>query len=67
MMTGELEYTDMLVDNIVDNHTVPGTDVLYVPLPILTFVLFIMFVLMVSVVLVNLLVRKIFAKYKCSR
>ena len=59
MMTGELGYTDILVDNIVHNHTVPGTDVPYVPLPILTFVLFIMFVLMVSVVLVNLLVSKV--------
>ena len=67
MRTGELEYTDVLVDNIVNNHTVPGTDVLYVPMPILTFVLFIMFVFMVSVVLVNLLVSKIFAKYKFSR
>ena len=58
MMVGELDYTGMLVDNTVNNHTVPGTDIPYVPLPILTFVLFLMFVLMVSVVLVNLLVSK---------
>ncbi|XP_078355954.1 transient receptor potential cation channel subfamily A member 1-like [Oculina patagonica] len=56
MMIGELEYTDILVENIVNNNTVPGTDVPYVPLPILTFLLFLMFILMVSIVLVNLLV-----------
>ena len=56
MMIGELDFTDMLVENIVNNATVPGTDVLYVPLPHLTIGLFLAFVLMVSVVLVNLLV-----------
>ena len=56
MMIGELDFTDMLVENIVNNATVPGTDVLYVPLPHLTIGLFFVFVLMVSVVLVNLLV-----------
>ncbi|KAJ7385768.1 Transient receptor putative cation channel sub A member 1 [Desmophyllum pertusum] len=56
MMVGELDYTDMLVEKIVNNNTVPGTNVPYVPLPILTICLFLVFVLMVSVVLVNLLV-----------
>ena len=55
-MIGELDYSDMLVDNIVNNDTVPGTNVLYVPLPALTVILFFIFVLLVSVVLVNLLV-----------
>lgn len=55
-MLGELDYTDILVDRIVNNDTVPGTDLLYVPLPALTVTLFFIFVLMVSVVLVNLLV-----------
>ena len=56
MMIGELDYTDMLVENIVNNDTVPGTGVPLVPLPSLTIILFFTFVLMVSVVLVNLLV-----------
>ena len=56
-MVGELDYTGILVENIVNNYTVPGTDVPYVPLPTLTFCLFFVFVLMVSIVLVNLLVR----------
>ncbi|KAJ7385742.1 hypothetical protein OS493_013775 [Desmophyllum pertusum] len=56
MMVGELDYTDLLVDNIGNNNTVPGTNVPYVPLPTLTFCLFLVFVLMVSIVLVNLLV-----------
>ena len=56
MMVGELDYTGILVENIVNNYTVPGTDVPYVPLPALTFCLFFVFVVMVSVVLVNLLV-----------
>ena len=56
MMIGELDYTDTLVDKIVNSDTVPGTDVLYVPLPALTVILFFIFVLLVSVVLVNLLV-----------
>lgn len=56
MMVGELDYTDILVENIVNNNTVPGTDIPYVPLPTLTFIVFLLFVLTVSVVLVNLLV-----------
>lgn len=56
MMVGELDYTGILVENIVNNYTVPGTDIPYVPLPALTFCLFFVFVVMVSVVLVNLLV-----------
>ena len=62
MMVGELDYTGILVENIVNNYTVPGTDVPYVPFPALTFCLFFVFVVMVSVVLVNLLVRPLFAK-----
>lgn len=56
MMVGELDYSDILVEKIVHNDTVPGTDLLYVPLPAFTGVLFFVFVLMISVVLVNLLV-----------
>ncbi|XP_068755480.1 transient receptor potential cation channel subfamily A member 1-like isoform X1 [Montipora capricornis] len=56
MMVGELGYTDMLVEKIINNDTVPGTDLLYVPLPLFTGLLFFVFVLMISVVLVNLLV-----------
>jgi len=62
MMVGELDYTGVLMENVVYNYTVPGTDIPYVPLPALTFCLFFVFVLMVSVVLVNLLVRAFFAK-----
>lgn len=62
MMVGELDYTGVLVENVVNNFTVPGTDVPYVPLPALTFCLFFVFVVMVSVVLVNLLVRAFLAK-----
>lgn len=59
MMIGELDYTDMLAENIVNNSTVPGTNVPFVPLPTLTILLFLLFVFMVSVVLVNLLVGKL--------
>ena len=62
MMVGELDYTGILVENIVNNYTVPGTDIPYVPLPVLTFCLFFVFVVMVSVVLVNLLVCKCLTK-----
>lgn len=62
MMLGELDYAGMLLDNTVNNNTVPGTDIPYVPLPALTFCLFFVFVVMVSVVLVNLLVRTFLAK-----
>lgn len=58
MMVGELDYTDMLVEHVVNNQTVPGTSFPYVPLPRLTFALFLVFVLMVSIVLVNLLVSQ---------
>lgn len=60
MMIGELDYTDILVENIVNNHTVQGTGIPIVPLPTLTFILFLLFVLTVSVVLVNLLVSAFF-------
>ena len=56
MMVGELGYSDILVEKIINNDTVPGTDLLYVPLPVFTGLLFFVFVLMISVVLVNLLV-----------
>lgn len=56
MMVGELDYTDILVEHVVNNQTVPGTSFPYVPLPRLTFALFLVFILMVSIVLVNLLV-----------
>lgn len=58
MMVGELDYTDMLVEHVVNNQTVPGTSFPYVPLPRLTFALFLVFILMVSIVLVNLLVSQ---------
>ena len=57
-MVGELDYSEILVENTVNNQTVPGTNVSYVPMPILTFALFLMFILLGSVVLVNLLVCK---------
>lgn len=60
MMVGELDYTDILVENIVNDHTVQGTGTPIVPLPTLTFILFLLFVLTVSVVLVNLLVSAFF-------
>ena len=55
MMTGELGFSE-LVEQIVNNATIPGTDIMFVPLPHLTIALFLAFVLMVAVVLVNLLV-----------
>lgn len=56
MMLGEVDYTDMLSDNVVNSAKVPGTSILYVPFPELSYVLFVVFVLSVSVVLMNLLV-----------
>lgn len=62
-MVGELDYSNMLVDKAVDNETVPGANIPYVPLPTLTFCLFLAFILLGSVVLVNLLVCKISIPY----
>ncbi|KAL9969342.1 hypothetical protein ACROYT_G021546 [Oculina patagonica] len=56
MMLGEMDYSDMLTDNVVNNNKVPGTNILYVPLPELSYIMFVMFVLSVSIVLMNLLV-----------
>lgn len=56
MMVGEMDYSDILTDNVVNNATVPGTNLLYVPLPELSYIMFVMFVLSVSIVLMNLLV-----------
>ena len=56
MLLGEVDYTDILSDNVVNSAKVPGTSNLYVPLPVLSYILFILFVLSVSIVLMNLLV-----------
>ena len=56
MMVGEMDYTDILSDNVVNSAKVPGTDTLYVPLPELSYIMFALFVLTVSIVLMNLLV-----------
>lgn len=55
-MIGEMDYSDILSDNVVNSAKVPGTDMLYVPLPELSYIMFMMFALSVSIVLMNLLV-----------
>ncbi|KAJ7385791.1 Transient receptor putative cation channel sub A member 1 [Desmophyllum pertusum] len=56
MMVGEMDYSDVLSGNVVNNAKVPGTDILYVPLPEFSYIIFMLFVLSVSIVLMNLLV-----------
>ena len=56
MSVGELDYSNILSRNVVDNAKVPGTNIQYVPLPQLSYVMFILFVVSVSIVLMNLLV-----------
>ena len=56
MMVGEMDYADMLTSNVVGSATVPGTNIPYVPLPELSYVMFTLFVLSVSIILMNLLV-----------
>ena len=56
MMIGEMDYSDILSDKVVNSAKVPGTDMLYVPLPELSYIMFMMFALSVSIVLMNLLV-----------
>ena len=56
MMVGEMDYSDILSYNVVNSAKVPGTDMLYVPLPELSYIMFVIFVLSVSIVLMNLLV-----------
>ncbi|XP_031557765.1 uncharacterized protein LOC116294318 [Actinia tenebrosa] len=56
MMIGELDYTDMLSDNVVNKRTNPNTGAPYVPLPDITYTLFYLFMLIVPVLLMNLLV-----------
>ena len=58
MMLGEMDYSDVLTDNVVDNVKVPGTNILYVPFPELSYIMFVVFVLSVSIVLMNLLVSQ---------
>lgn len=56
MMVGEMDYSDMLTSNVVGRAAVPGTNIPYVPLPELSYVMFTLFVLSVSIILMNLLV-----------
>lgn len=58
MMVGEMDYSDLLSSNVVSSAKVPGTEILYVPLPVLSYIMFMLFVLSVSIILMNLLVRK---------
>lgn len=59
MMVGEMDYSDLLSSNVVNSAKVTGTEILYVPLPVLSYIMFMLFVLSVSIILMNLLVRKI--------
>ena len=59
MMVGEMDYSSLLSSNVVNSAKVPGTEVPYVPLPVLSYVTFMLFVLSVSIILMNLLVRDI--------
>lgn len=56
MMVGEMDYSDILTSNVVNEATVPGTNIPYVPLPTLSYIMFMLFVLSVSIILMNLLV-----------
>lgn len=56
MMVGEMDYSSLLSSNVVNSAKVPGTEFLYVPLPVLSYVTFMLFVLSVSIILMNLLV-----------
>ena len=58
MMVGEMDYSDMLSEHVVNNNKVPGTVFPYVPLPVLTYLIFTLFVLTVSIILMNLLVSE---------
>lgn len=55
-MVGEMDYSDILTSNVVNEATVPGTNIPYVPLPTLSYIIFMLFVLSVSIILMNLLV-----------
>jgi len=57
-MIGEMDYSDVLSENVVNSAMVPGTDMLYVPLPELSYMMFMVFALSVSIVLMNLLVSQ---------
>ncbi|XP_074625241.1 transient receptor potential cation channel subfamily A member 1-like [Acropora palmata] len=56
MMVGEMDYSDLLSSYVVNSAKVPGTEMLYVPLPVLSHIMFMLFVLSVSIILMNLLV-----------
>jgi len=56
MMVGELDYTDVLSDNVVNKKINPATGLPYVPLPIVSYVVFMLFMAAVPVLLMNLLV-----------
>ena len=58
MMVGEMDYSDILTENVVNDAKVPGTNILYVPFPELSYIMFVLFVLSVSIVLMNLLVSQ---------
>lgn len=57
-MVGEMNYSDLLSSYVVNSVKVPGTETLYVPLPVLSHIMFMLFVLSVSIILMNLLVAK---------
>ena len=56
MMVGEMDYSDMLTSNVVSSAKVPGTNIPFVPLPELSYIMFMLLVLSVSIILMNLLV-----------
>lgn len=56
MMVGELDYTDVLSDNVVNKKISDATGVPFVPLPDISYVVFVLFMIAVPVLLMNLLV-----------
>ena len=66
-MVGEMDYTDLLTTNVVGDVKVPGTNIPYVPLPALSYIMFTLFVLLVSIILMNLLVSHVVFKRVAQR
>lgn len=56
MMVGEMDYLDILIDNVVNNVMVLGINLFYVFLLELLYIMFVMFVLLVFIVFMNFLV-----------
>ena len=70
MMIGEMDYSDLLTDNVVNEKTVEGTSIPYVPLPTTTYLAFYVFCFTMPILLMNLLVswepmRRILAMLFC--